>query len=280
MSRIPWQVGDRLLGASALPELMGILNCTPDSFFDGGKRTDLSSQLIWAKQMLVEGASIIDIGGESTRPGAASVSADEELRRVIPVIQELKKWQSDFHFQISIDTTKAHVAKEAVLSGATIINDVTMGQSDPQMMETMVHSGASIVLNHIQGTPRDMQIQPNYADCVSEVQNALKQVAIQLEQMGLSRQKICLDPGICFGKRLEDNYELIRSANVFCQMGYPVLYGVSRKSYIGKTPGLETSDRLIPSVVSAVLLARSGVGVLRVHDVAATREGLLISQQL
>ncbi len=280
MNRIPWQVGDRLLGVSPLPELMGILNCTPDSFFDGGKRDGIVAQRLWAKQMLQDGASIIDVGGESTRPGAASISVEEELNRVIPIILELKKWQSDLDFQISIDTTKAKVAGMAVQAGASIINDITMAQSDPLMLDTIVATGASIVLNHIQGTPRDMQSQPYYMDCVREVQQTLLQIAQELEHRGVMRSKICLDPGIGFGKRLEDNYDLIRAANSFCQLGYPVLYGVSRKSYIGKTAGLESSDRLIPSVVSAVLLARNGVGVLRVHDVAATREGLLISQQL
>jgi len=257
-------------------ELMGILNCTPDSFFDGGRHNQVEAAISHAIRLLDEGASMIDIGGESSRPGAESVSAHEELRRVLPVVEALCDLRRERSFAISIDTVKTEVARQAVRAGAEIINDISMAQSDPAMIPFMVESGASVVLNHMRGEPRTMQLNPHYDNVVAEVQAELLVVAQRLESMGMASERICLDPGIGFGKRLEDNYLLISQASAFHTLGYPLLYGMSRKSYIGRTPGLENSDRLMPSIASALMVAQAGTCVLRVHDVAATREALLM----
>lgn len=272
----PWRVGKTDLGLAPLPELMGIVNCTPDSFFDGGLHETCEAAVSHALKLLEEGATILDIGGESSRPGAQAVSEEEELSRVIPVIQRLATLKLAKPFWISIDTTKAKVAQAAVAAGAHIINDISMASLDSQMGSIMASSGASVVLNHMQGEPRTMQLNPSYTDVVKEVGQALVVAAQRLQQVGVPAEKICLDPGIGFGKRLEDNYALIQRAQEFHSLGYPLLYGMSRKSFIGRTLGLEQSDRLIPSVISAVEVARQGVQVLRVHDVQATREALLM----
>lgn len=278
MSDIPklWRVGKTDLGLAPLPELMGIVNCTPDSFFDGGLHETCEAAVSHGLKLLEEGATILDIGGESSRPGAQAVSEEEELSRVIPVIQRLATLKLARPFWISIDTTKAKVAQAAIEAGAHIINDISMATLDSQMGSIIASSGASVVLNHMQGEPRTMQLNPSYTDVVKEVGLALVAAAQRLQGLGVPAEKICLDPGIGFGKRLEDNYALIQRAKEFHSLGYPLLYGMSRKSFIGRTLGLEQSDRLIPSVISAVEVARQGVQVLRVHDVQATREALLM----
>lgn len=275
-----WQVANRQIGNGKIPDLMGILNCTPDSFFDGGKHNNLDSQYAHACKMLADGATIIDVGGESTRPGAMSVDANVEVKRVLPIIKRLKELQRTQDFAISIDTTKAYVAQAAMENGAQIINDVTMGLSDPHMHSVMVKTKASLVLNHIQGEPRNMQQAPFYENCVQNVCDELLLVAQKLMDLGVAKEKICLDPGIGFGKRLEDNYALIQKAHVFVETGFAVLYGLSRKSFIKGTSGLENSDRLVPSVVAACVLAKQGVHVLRVHDILQTKEALIMNSVL
>lgn len=280
LSPRPWRVGESLLGTGPMPEIMGIVNCTPDSFFDGGKHDTSEAAFAHALKLLEEGANILDIGGESTRPGAEAVSAEEEMARVLPVIQQLSTLHKDRNFWISIDTTKAQVALAAVQAGAHIVNDISMARFDPFMGPFLAESRVSVVLNHMRGEPRTMQLSPHYADVVQEVGQELLQAAETLQKLGVPADQICLDPGIGFGKRLEDNYQLIARASVFHERGYPLLYGMSRKSFIGRTPGLELSDRLIPSLVAALEAARQGVQVLRVHDVAATREALLMWKAL
>jgi len=259
---------------------MGILNCTPDSFFDGGTHGSVDAALFHAVRMLDEGAVVIDVGGESTRPGSQGVSAEEELQRILPVVQLLAQMQRERSFVISIDTVKAVVAEACVKAGAEIINDVSMAQSDPRMAPFMAECDVGIVLNHTRGEPRSMQINPYYDDVVAEVRQELLVAAHDLEARGVARERICLDPGIGFGKRLQDNYQLIAHARDFHGLGYPLLYGMSRKSYIGRTPGLEESDRLIPSVASALLVAQAGPCILRVHDVGVTREALTMQNQI
>jgi dihydropteroate synthase len=266
-----WKVGDWALGEQQAA-IMGILNRTPDSFFDGGQYQNLDQCLLRAIAMIEAGAFIIDVGGESSRPGAVSISASEEMDRVIPVIKALNNLKKSKKFLISIDTVKAVVAEAALNAGAEIINDISALDADPLMADLVAKSGVSVVLNHMRGTPLNMQGSPIYQDVTAEVMAELSSKALILVQMGVDPEKICLDPGIGFGKRPQDNFELIRNIQKMTLLGYPVLLGMSRKSYIGHVKGLENSDRLIPSVVSAVIADLAGAAVVRVHDVTETKE--------
>jgi len=291
-----WKVKGRYVGGQNDGKygavIMGILNCTPDSFFDGGQWQDSSQAFAHALEMLEQGADIIDVGGESSRPGAEPVSEQDELERVIPVISELQAYRQKhgLDFFISIDTVKAEVARRAVVAGADIINDISALRHDPKMIDVVVETfskplaatfgdaeektGVGVILNHMQGTPANMQNNPVYHDVVKEVCAELKETAEELIAQGVDSASICLDPGIGFGKTLGDNYKLIAGVPQLAALGYPVLMGMSRKSYIGKTKGLEDSDRLIPSLVSAVLADLGGAAVIRVHDVPETLEAL------
>jgi len=267
----PWRAGGRLLGGDR-PLLMGIVNVTPDSFFDGGRYATFDAALAHADKLHAEGADILDVGGESTRPSAQPVPQEEELRRVIPLVRELAKRGA----AVSIDTVKSSVARAALDAGAVIVNDISAMTFDPMMLEVPQAFGAGVVLNHIRGKPQDMQKNPVYADAVGEVRAFLLERIQTLAALGLSKDHIAVDPGIGFGKRVEDNYRLIASLEAFDSLGCPILLGMSRKSFIGKTPGLENSDRLIPSVALAVFAALKGASILRVHDVKETREALRI----
>jgi dihydropteroate synthase len=271
----PWHVGDRLLGGDDRlrrgPLLMGILNVTPDSFFDGGKHNALDSALKHAETLLADGADIIDVGGESSRPGAAPVSEAEEIARAVPAVREIVK---RFGAVVSIDTVKSAVARAALDAGALIVNDISAMTFDPLMLEVAQPFRAGVVLNHIKGTPGDMQKNPVYDDAVGEVRDFLRDRIQLLAAVGLPKDRIAVDPGIGFGKRPEDNYRLIAGLDAFDALGCPILMGMSRKSFIGKTPGLEASDRLMPSVSLAVFAALKGASILRVHDVKETREAL------
>ncbi len=267
-----WSVRNRTLGGDR-PLVMGILNVTPDSFHDGGRYSTLDLALQRCEALLDEGADILDIGGESTRPGATPVSEADELKRVLPLIQALVK---RYDCPLSIDTMKSSVALAALDAGASILNDVSGFTLDPKMLEVPQKFGAAIVLGHMQGQPRTMQQNPHYENVVSEVHDFLLGRVQLLAAMGLSKDKIAVDPGIGFGKRLEDNYALIEHLASLEPIGCPVLLGASRKSFIGKTLGLEHSDRFIPSIAVAVYAALKGVSILRVHDVQATVEALRI----
>ena len=277
---LPWKVGNSLLSASPLPVLMGIVNTTPDSFFDGGKHDSPEAAYAHALRLLDEGALILDIGGESTRPGSSPVDAATEIARVLPVVKALQGELSRRAFYISIDTVKAEVALECMKAGAHIVNDISALDFDPLMAQTVRDTEASIVLNHMQGSPLTMQLSPSYEDVLSEVKASLKSKVRQLEELGVDPLRICLDPGICFGKRLSDNLELVAGVDEMLPLGYPVLMGMSRKSFIGRTPGLENSDRLVPSLISAAVASLGGASVIRVHDVKATREALLMLEAL
>lgn len=277
---IPWKVGGNMLEPKPTPILMGIVNATPDSFFDGGLHNAPDAACEHAMRLLDEGALILDVGGESTRPGSSPVSTGEEIARILPVIKRLQVELSRRTFYISIDTVKSEVAKAALSAGAHIINDVSALTLDPAMAELVRSSGASVVLNHMKGEPRSMQENPYYTHVVSEVRQYLAARVQVLLDMGVDPESICLDPGIGFGKRLVDNLKLIAGVDDFLPLGLPVLMGMSRKSYIGMVPGLEQSNRLVPSVVSAVMASMGGASVLRVHDVAATREALFMMKAL
>lgn len=269
----PWRAGDRVLGGDR-PLIMGILNVTPDSFHDGGRHATIDRALRHAAAMLEAGADIIDVGGESSRPGAESVPEAEELARTRPAVREIVK---RFSCAVSIDTVKANVARAALTEGACIINDISAMTFDPMMLELPQAFRAGVVLNHIQGTPKDMQNAPAYSDAVADVAEFLKGRIQLLAALGVAKDRIAVDPGIGFGKRLQDNYRLIDRMEDLDALGCPILLGMSRKSFIGKTRGLEDSDRLFPSVALALLAALKGASILRVHDVRETREALAMA---
>ena len=255
------------------PALMGVLNVTPDSFSDGGKFTDAGKAVVHARQMVDEGADILDIGGESTRPGAQEVSVAEEIDRTAPVIAALR--DGGIATPISIDTRKAAVAEAALQAGADIINDVSAMSFDPGLAEIAAKTGAPICLMHAQGTPETMQNDPRYANVVDEVLSYLgERVAVAIKA-GIARDQIIIDPGIGFGKTLDHNLELIRNLSAFHQLECPILLGVSRKRFIGTiTDVQEPADRVIGSVAVALSALSQGVQIIRAHDIKAHREGL------
>lgn len=258
------------------PRVMGILNLTPDSFSDGGRFNRLDAALRHAEAMVAEGADIIDVGGESTRPGAAAVSTAEELDRVIPVIEKLA---ARIPVPISIDTSKPDVMREAVSAGAGLINDVQALQAEGALTAA-ADTGVSVCLMHMQGNPRSMQIEPRYADVVAEVQRFLVNRATACVTAGIPHSKLIVDPGFGFGKTLEHNLRLLRGLPALAATGLPVLVGLSRKSMIGQLLGQGSSkpveERLYGSLAAHVIAARSGARILRVHEVKPTVEALRI----
>ena len=256
--------------------IMGILNVTPDSFADGGRHADKDSAVEHALQMVADGADIIDVGGESTRPGAAAVGISEELDRVVPVIAAIRQ-RSDV--PISVDTSKPEVMAEAAKAGASMINDVTALQASGSV-ELVAQLGLPVCLMHMQGTPRTMQENPHYEDVAAEVSGYLLQRAEVCMAAGIDRDKIVLDPGFGFGKTLQHNMALLGALEQFSATGYRILVGVSRKSMIGALLDDSEADRLIGSVVIATYAARSGAHIVRVHDVRQTRDALRIESAL
>ena len=285
----PWKIGDDVIDCTS-PLVMGIVNVTPDSFFDGGKHNSPEAAYEHATTLLQQGATILDIGGESSRPGSAPVSEQEELDRVCPVVEALAQTANiaedlqnpGMHkFYISVDTVKAKVARECMRLGAHIINDISACTMDPDMLSTVASTGASVVLNHMRGSFGTMQqdFKP-YVDVVEEVKSELFAQVDKLLALGVEKSKVCIDPGIGFGKTVQDNIDLMKATDVFAQTGYPVLIGTSRKSYIGKMAGLEKSDRLIPTVTAGVIAAIGGASVIRVHDVREAKESILYLEAL
>lgn len=246
------------------PQVMGILNLTPDSFFDGGHYLAPEASLARAEQLLEEGAAILDLGGASTRPGASVVPADEEIRRVVPVIEAiLKKFPEAV---ISVDTWRASVAREAVHAGAAMINDISAGSLDPEMFDTVGSLKVPYILMHMQGTPADMQQKPHYEDVVTEVLDFLIQKIAGLREIGV--KDIILDPGFGFGKSLEHNYQLFRNLHVFSRVtGHPLLVGISRKSMIWKPLGIRAEEALNGTAALHMAALQQGARLLRVHDV-------------
>ena len=255
------------------PQVMGILNVTPDSFSDGGKHQQLSQALRSAEQMLADGATILDIGGESTRPGAAEVSVEEELNRVVPLVSAIR---SRFDCVISVDTSKAAVMSAAVQAGADIINDVRALQ-EPAALETAAALQVPVCIMHMQGAPRTMQQAPDYQDVVQQVYDYLLQRAAECQQAGIAATQIILDPGFGFGKNLSHNYQLLAALDKFVQSGYPVLAGMSRKSMIGQLLDLPVNERLAGSLACATLAAYAGAQIIRVHDVKETVQAVRVA---
>ena len=251
--------------------LMGIVNVTPDSFSDGGLFLDAEAAVAHGRQLIGDGAEILDIGGESTRPGAAAVGVEEECERVLPVIAGL----AGEGVPISIDTSKAAVAARALAAGAQIVNDVT-ALGDPEMAALCADRGCGLILMHMQGTPRTMQEDPRYDDVVDDVRAFLSDRVESAVDAGVDEGRIWVDPGIGFGKTVEHNLELIRRLAELRSLGRPILLGASRKSFIGKLTGREAPERLGGSIAAAVLGRRAGADWVRVHDVAATRDALIV----
>ena len=255
--------------------IMGVVNVTPDSFSDGGRYLDTAVAIEHGLELEAEGAAILDVGGESTRPGAAPVSETEELRRVIPVIEGLIAGGTKA--QISIDTYKSGVATRALASGATLVNDVTALRGDPEIAAVVAEADADCCLMHMLGDPRTMQQDPRYGDVVNEVKAFLEERMAFAIANGIAEERILLDPGIGFGKTVEHNLELLRRLGEFLDLGRPVVIGTSRKSFLGKITGREVDDRVAATVATNVLAYERGARVFRVHDVAPVHDALAVT---
>ncbi|WP_085286088.1 dihydropteroate synthase [Colwellia chukchiensis] len=253
---------------------MGILNITPDSFSDGGQFSQLAPAMAQVSRMIADGATIIDIGGESTRPGAASVSDEEELARVIPILTAIKQ---NFQVLVSIDTSKACVMRAAIAAGADLINDVRALQNDG-CLAAVANSNIPICLMHMQGLPRSMQVQPQYTDVVGDIMAFFQQRIDACVEAGIGRERLILDPGFGFGKTVAHNYHLLANMSRFREFSLPILAGLSRKSMIGNLLNREVSQRLAGSVSAAVIAAQQGADIIRVHDVQATVDALKVLQ--
>ena len=254
------------------PHVMGILNVTPDSFSDGGKFNSLDNALLQAERMIQAGVSIIDIGGESTRPGAPEVSLEEELARVIPAIKAIR---AKFDVWISIDTSKADVMRQAVEAGADLINDVRALQ-EPGALEAAAQAQVPVCLMHMKGQPRNMQANPSYDDVFTDVEDFLKERAEACESVGIPKDQLILDPGFGFGKTIEHNYHLLAHLEKFHTLGLPILAGISRKSMIFKLLDKAPVDCMVGSVTCATIAAMKGAQIIRVHDVEDTLEAMKI----
>ncbi|MGL1959226.1 MAG: dihydropteroate synthase [Colwellia sp.] len=253
---------------------MGILNVTPDSFSDGGKFVTIDDALIQVEKMLNDGADIIDIGGESTRPGAKEVNEQDELSRVIPLLKAIK---SRFDVDVSIDTSKAIVMAEAIENGANMINDVRALQNK-NCLDVVAQSNISLCLMHMQGMPRTMQEQPIYQNIINDIKQFFNDRIIACEKVGIAKNRLIVDPGFGFGKTLAHNYHLLGNFNQFSTLGLPLLAGISRKSMIGNLLNRKVEHRLAGSLAAAIIAAQQGANIIRVHDVQETVDALKILQ--
>ncbi len=258
-----WIAMGRVVADGARPRVMGIINATPDSFSDGGLATSLDDALARAEALIAEGADLLDIGGESSRPGAEPVPVAEELRRVLPIIEGLA---GRVTVPISVDTTKPEVALMAIEAGAAIVNDIR-ALDDPAMLDAVAGSDAGVVLMHMLGTPRTMQADPRYGDVVAEVLEALAARVERAGRAGIARERIAIDPGIGFGKTVEHNLSLLRNLGRFASLGCAVLVGVSRKRFLGTLTGRDLAGRATASAVASLAAIARGADVVRVHDV-------------
>ncbi|HZS19044.1 MAG TPA: dihydropteroate synthase [Candidatus Udaeobacter sp.] len=273
-----WKIGDRIFDLSRRGMIMGVLNVTPDSFTDGGEFFEVDKAVEHGLRMAAEGAQIVDVGGESTRPRAEPVSAEEELRRVIPVIEQLR---TKTDVIISIDTSKASVASAAIRAGASIVNDVTGGQGDKEMMPLIAETGSAFIVMHMQGTPQTMQIAPRYENVVLEISDFFRQQYARAIGYNIDPMAIAFDPGIGFGKTLEHNLELLAKLEQLRVNDRPIVIGVSRKSFLSKLIGTkEIGDRLAPAVALTSLLRARGADVLRVHDVKQNVNALKVTEAI
>jgi len=266
-----WQLRDRVLTIGTRPLIMGIVNVTPDSFSDGGNYFEHAAAVRHGLELIRQGADILDVGGESTRPGAAPVPVDEELRRVLPVISELA---AQVAVPISVDTSKAEVARQTLAAGAHIINDVTALTGDPAMPEVVRDGLAGVILMHMQGAPPTMQLNPSYDNVAADIHHYLEQRLAALAASGIERKRMAVDPGIGFGKTLEHNLDLLANLGKLCSLGRPVCLGVSRKGFINKV--LNLPGKVEPGTAGTIgvllhAVARGAVQIARVHDVESTR---------
>jgi dihydropteroate synthase len=271
------ELNNWLLSEDKQSLIMGILNVTPDSFSDGGQFLNKNSAIGHALKMIEEGADIIDIGGESTKPFSSPVSLDEELSRVLPVIEDLR---NETDVCISIDTTKSEVANQALEMGASIINDVSAMEFDEKMIGIALKFDCPIVLMHMKGIPKNMQENPHYSSLISEIITYLNARIDFVLSKGIDRKKIIIDPGIGFGKSVENNFEIINNLNQFVDLGYPVMLGASRKSFIGITLDVPEDKRVEGSLAANIIGFQKGVSVFRVHDVDQTRKALTITKKI
>jgi dihydropteroate synthase len=269
-----WRCGDRELRLGERTLVMGIVNVTPDSFSDGGMFDDAEAAVKHGLRLLEEGADILDVGGESTRPGSDPVDEEEERARVLPVIDGLRREAPEA--VLSVDTRKAAVAREALATGADVVNDIDAG-ADPDMFGVVASAGAGMVLMHMQGEPKTMQADPHYDDVVTEVRGFLAERLEAAVAAGIGRDGLCVDPGVGFGKNLAHNLSLLRSIGSFRELDVPLVVGVSRKRFIGELSGAEDpADRLEGSAAAAVWCASQGVDIVRVHDVGPTVRALRV----
>lgn len=257
------------------PRIMGVLNVTPDSFSDGGLHLGPDAALAHARRLVDEGADLIDVGGESSRPGSDPVPLDEEVRRVLPVVEALA---GRLEVPLSVDTTRAEVARRALAAGASIVNDVTALAGDPAMLATAAETGAGVVLMHMQGVPKTMQLDPRYEDVVTEVLDHLARRVETALTAGIGRDRIAIDPGIGFGKTLEHNLRLLRNLGRFETLGCALVIGTSRKGFLGTLTGRPVGQRATASVVSSLAAALAGANVVRVHDVGAMADAVKVWQ--
>ena len=256
---------------------MGVVNVTPGSFFNGGLYFEPARAIERALALAAEGADIIDIGGESSRPGSNPIPAKEEKKRILPVVEVLKQKNDVL---ISVDTTKAEVAEAALAAGADIINDISAGRFDPRMLPVAARSGAGLILMHMKGTPRTMQIAPHYDDVLGEVKGFLKERLEAAEACGVPRENVVLDPGIGFGKKLEHNLVLLNNLDAFADLERPLLVGISRKAFIGKILKLEAPDRLEGTIAAAVVSILHGASLIRVHDLQAVKRAVAVAEAI
>jgi dihydropteroate synthase len=276
-----WKLRKCSVNLSRSGLIMGVLNVTPDSFSDGGQFVDAEAAFQHAERMVEEGAAILDVGGESSRPGSEPVALEEELRRVIPAIRRIRVRFPDL--LLSIDTYKAETARQALAAGADIINDISALRADREMIEVLRQSDAGIIIMHMRGTPKTMQVDPHYENVVSEVFEFLRQRRDELVQSGVDRARIAIDPGYGFGKRVQDNMELVRQLERFVELGQPIVVGISRKSMIAHLLGdqkLQLGDRLWPTVALTCLLREKGGHIFRVHDVRPNLEALRMTEAI
>ena len=264
------------MAVEAVPTLMGVVNVTPDSFSDAGLYLDADAAVAHGVELAAEGAAIVDVGGESTRPGALPVAEEEELRRVLPVVERLAEARTGA--RISIDTAKLGVAQAALAAGATVVNDVSAFRSSPGMAGLVAHGGAHCVLMHMLGEPRTMQRDPRYDDVVSEVKAFLEERLALATGEGIAEDKVWLDPGIGFGKTVEHNLELLRRLDEIVAIGAPVVVGTSRKSFLGRLTGGKPEDERLPGTIATSVIAyERGASIFRVHDVAPVLDALRVA---
>ncbi len=262
---------------TAGPKIMGIVNITPDSFSDGGKYFSTDAAVEQGMNLYEQGADLLDIGGESTRPGSKSIDAKEEMRRVIPVIKRLKE---ELKIPVSIDTTKSVVAKAAIDNGADIVNDISALTHDPRMPDIIKRYRTGVVLMHMKGTPKTMQKAPVYGDVIADILSFLEQQADYALQRGIGREHIIVDPGIGFGKTLKHNLLILKHLKAFKALGFPLIVGASRKSFIGRLTDTVVEQRIHGSIATAVWAAAHGVDIIRVHDVKETKQALLMIKHI